>query len=43
MGKLNNVKGMNFNSGSLSYAKGLAETTESIIADVWSCIKMYDE
>ena len=42
-GRLNNVKGMVFNTGSLSYAKGLAQATESIIGDVWQCIKLYDE
>ena len=41
-GKLNSVKGMVFNTGSLSYAKGLAQATESIIGDVWGIIKMYD-
>ena len=34
---------MVFNTGSLSYAKGLAQATESIIGDVWRCIKLYDE
>ena len=34
---------MVFNSGSLSYAKGMAQATESVIGDVWRCIKMYDE
>ena len=34
-GRLNNVKDMIFNTGSLSYAKGLAQATEGIIADVW--------
>ena len=37
------MKGMIFNTGSLSYAKGLAQATESIIGDVWSCIRLYDE
>jgi len=31
------------NAGSLCYARGLAQATESIISDVWQCVKMYDE
>jgi len=42
-GKLNPVANFMFNASSLSYAKGLKEATESIIADVWQCIKMYDD
>ena len=40
---MNKVKGLEFNVGSLNYAKGLAQASESIIADVWQCIKLYDE
>ena len=31
------------NIGNLSYAKGLAQASETIIADVWQCVKMYEE
>ena len=41
-GRLNLVSDMVPNLGSLSYAKGLAQASESIIADVWGIFKMYN-
>ena len=42
-GRLSTVRDMIPNLGSLSYAKGLAQASESVIADVWGIFKMYSE